>query len=93
VRETTGPQIVAGDFNATRDHEPFRQLLDAGLVDAADARGWTAWPGMTWPANRAFPPVMRLDHVLVSGFGVQDVSVVEIPDTDHRAVITRLTMS
>jgi endonuclease/exonuclease/phosphatase (EEP) superfamily protein YafD len=36
---------------------------------------------------------MRLDHVLVSGFGVQDVSVVEIPDTDHRAVITRLTMS
>jgi endonuclease/exonuclease/phosphatase family metal-dependent hydrolase len=92
VGETTGPQVVTGDFNATRDHAPFRQLLDAGLTDAADAQGWRAWPGMTWPANRAFPPVMRLDHVLVSaGFGVQDLDVVEIPGTDHRAVVARLT--
>jgi endonuclease/exonuclease/phosphatase (EEP) superfamily protein YafD len=94
VRETAGPQVVAGDFNATRDHGPFRQLLDVGLTDAADTQGWRAWPAMTWPANRAFPPVMRLDHVLVSaGFGVRDVSVVQIPGTDHRAVVARLTMT
>jgi endonuclease/exonuclease/phosphatase (EEP) superfamily protein YafD len=89
---TPGRQVVAGDFNATRDHAPFRQLLDAGLVDAADAQGWTAWPGMTWPAHRFHPPLMRLDHVVVStGFGVRDVDVVEIPGTDHRAVVARLT--
>jgi endonuclease/exonuclease/phosphatase (EEP) superfamily protein YafD len=89
---TAGQQVMAGDFNATRDHAPFRDLLDGGLVDAADAQGWTAWPGMTWPAHRAYPPVMRLDHVLVSaGFAVQDVSVVELPGTDHRPVVARLT--
>ena len=89
---TAGRQIVAGDFNATRDHAPFRQILDAGLTDAADAQGWTAWPGMTWPANRSYPPVMRLDHVLVStGIEVRDVDVVAIPGTDHRAVVAHLT--
>ncbi len=92
VTDTAGPQVVAGDFNATRDHAPFRQLLDVGLVDAADAQGWTAWPGMTWPSGRSYPPVMRLDHVLASaGFGVREVNVVEIPGTDHRAVVARLT--
>ena len=25
-----GPQLVAGDFNAARDHRPFRELLVAG---------------------------------------------------------------
>jgi endonuclease/exonuclease/phosphatase (EEP) superfamily protein YafD len=52
IEQTRGPQVVAGDLNATRDHAPFRRLLDAGLVDAADAQGWSAWPGMTWPADR-----------------------------------------
>jgi endonuclease/exonuclease/phosphatase family metal-dependent hydrolase len=92
LEDSAGQQIVAGDFNATRDHAPFRELLDGGLADVADAQGWTAWPGMTWPADRAYPPVMRLDHVLVSaGFGVRDVSVVQLPGTDHRAVVARLT--
>ncbi len=91
VERTRGLQVVAGDFNATRDHAPFRRLLDAGLVDAADAEGLTAWPGMTWPADRRYPPVMRLDHVLVSpGFTVRDVAVVKLPGTDHRAVVATL---
>jgi len=94
VEQTTGPQVVAGDFNATRDHAPFRRLLDAGLVDAADAEGLTAWPGMTWPADRPYPPVMRLDHVLASpAFAVRDVAVVQLPGTDHRAVVARLTLA
>ena len=32
-----GPQIVAGDFNASRDHRPFRDVLAAGFLDCADA--------------------------------------------------------
>jgi nucleoside-diphosphate-sugar epimerase len=32
-----GPQVVAGDFNASRDHRPFRALLAAGFLDCADA--------------------------------------------------------
>ena len=56
------PQVVAGDFNATRDHGPFRELLAAGFLDCLDASQTRSWPGFTWPSL----PVMRLDHVLVS---------------------------
>jgi endonuclease/exonuclease/phosphatase (EEP) superfamily protein YafD len=94
VEQTRGLQVVAGDFNATRDHAPFRRLLDAGVVDAADAEGLTAWPGMTWPADRPFPPVLRLDHVLASReFAVPDVTVVRLPGSDHRAVVANLVLT
>lgn len=90
---SAGPQLVAGDFNATRDHGPFRRLLDLGLVDAADARGWHAWPGTTWPNDRWFPPLLRLDHVLASPpVAVDDVRVVDVPGSDHRALVARLRL-
>ena len=77
---TSGPQIVLGDFNATRDHQAFRDLLAAGFVDCADVAQHRPWPGFTWPASwdvysdrarQRFPdwralPLMRLDHVLVT---------------------------
>lgn len=97
------PQVVLGDFNASRDHQPFRDLLAAGLVDCADAAQHRAWPGFTWPAswdlysdreNQRFPdrralPVMRLDHVLVSRAGstVREARPVRVAGTDHHAVL------
>ena len=63
---TDGPQVVAGDFNASRDHKPFRDLLAAGFLDCADSSQSRSWPGFTWPAGGRKLPVMRLDHVLVS---------------------------
>ena len=93
VAATEGPQVVAGDFNATRDHGPLRRLLDVGLTDAADARGAGAWPGMTWPHGHWFPPALRLDHVLASQpVQVDDVQVLVIPGSDHRAVVARLRL-
>jgi len=44
---TTGPQLAAGDFNASRDHGAFRALLRSGFVDCADAARQRAWPGLT----------------------------------------------
>lgn len=46
-----GPQIVAGDFNASRDHQLFRDLLAAGFLDCADAAQRRPWPGFTWPTT------------------------------------------
>ncbi len=91
---TTGQQIVAGDFNATRDHGAFRRLLSAQLVDCADAAQSRPWPGFTWPANRRFPPVMRLDHILVSrrGATVQETRTVHIPGTDHLGVLALIEL-
>jgi endonuclease/exonuclease/phosphatase (EEP) superfamily protein YafD len=90
LTSTTGQQIVAGDFNASRDHGAFRRLLAAQFMDSADAAQHRRWPGFTWPANRRFPPVMRLDHILVSqpGAAVHETRTVYIPGTDHLGVLS-----
>ena len=83
-----GPQLVAGDFNAARDHRPFRELLAAGLVDCADVSQNRSWPGFTWPAEGRALPVMRLDHVLVSRTAtVRMTRAIRVPRTDHRGVL------
>jgi endonuclease/exonuclease/phosphatase (EEP) superfamily protein YafD len=86
-------QILAGDFNATIDHPEFRALLDRGYIDAADAvgEGWTP----TWPARprqrRALP--LTIDHILVDRrVRVEQVTVVDVPRSDHRAVIAVLRL-
>jgi len=78
------PHVVAGDFNASRDHKPFRDLLAAGFSDCADySRNWS-WPGFTWPPRS----VMRLDHVLVSRPAIVPMArTVQVPGTDHRGVL------
>ena len=87
-----GPHLVAGDFNASRDHRVFRDILSAGFVDCADAAQQRHWPGFTWPADRRYPPLMRLDHVLGSQDGcvVHEARTMRIPGTDHRGVLAVL---
>jgi len=89
---TSGPQLAAGDFNASRDHGAFRALLRSGFVDCADAARRRPWPGFTWPADRRFPPLMRLDHVLASRSGavVHEARTVPVPGTDHEGVLAVL---
>jgi endonuclease/exonuclease/phosphatase (EEP) superfamily protein YafD len=84
-------QIMAGDFNATLDHPELRDLLDRGYTDAADAVGkGLVW---TWPARRLRAPPLTIDHVLVDRrVRVERVTVVEIPGSDHRAVIAVLRL-
>jgi endonuclease/exonuclease/phosphatase (EEP) superfamily protein YafD len=92
---TDGPQVVAGDFNASRDHRPFRDLLAAGFLDCADAARRRPWPGFTWPVGRWIPSVMRLDHVLVSqgSATVSASQVIRVPGTDHRGVLAVIQLT
>ncbi|WP_223167221.1 endonuclease/exonuclease/phosphatase family protein [Nonomuraea sp. SYSU D8015] len=84
-------RILAGDFNASLDHAALRKLLDRGYKDAADQVGAGLIP--TWPANRRVPPIITIDHVLVDRrVGVREVSVRDVPGTDHRAVLAELTV-
>ncbi|SEH03575.1 Metal-dependent hydrolase, endonuclease/exonuclease/phosphatase family [Nonomuraea solani] len=84
-------RIIAGDFNASLDHSAMRGLLSRGYKDAADQVGAGLIP--TWPANKRVPPIITIDHVLVDErVGVQEVSVRDVPGTDHRAVLARLTI-
>jgi endonuclease/exonuclease/phosphatase (EEP) superfamily protein YafD len=95
LASSDGHQIVAGDFNASRDHRPFRDLLTAGFLDCADAARRRPWPGFTWPAGRWIPSVMRLDHVLVSrGSGTVSASRnIRVPGTDHRGVLAVIQLT
>ena len=88
----TGPvRILAGDFNASLDHAELRRVLDSGYEDAADAVGAGLVP--TWPSGtRALPPV-TIDHVLTDRrAGVREVSVHDLPGSDHRAVLAELVL-
>jgi endonuclease/exonuclease/phosphatase (EEP) superfamily protein YafD len=86
-----GPQVVAGDFNASRDHRPFRDLLAAGFLDCADSSPRRSWPGFTWPATGRMLPVMRLDHVLVSRTAtVRMARAIRVPRTDHHGVLAAI---
>jgi endonuclease/exonuclease/phosphatase (EEP) superfamily protein YafD len=84
------PRILIGDFNATLDHQPLRDLIDAGYRDAADAAG----QGLigTWgPYDGDLLPPVTIDHVLADRrLGVGAVSVHDIPQSDHRAIIATL---
>ena len=90
-----GQQVVAGDFNASRDHRPFRDLLAAGFLDCADAARRRPWPGFTWPVGRGIPPVMRLDHILVSqdSVTVSESRVIRVGGTDHRGVLAVIQLT
>jgi len=94
---TDGPHIVAGDFNASRDHRPFRDLLAAaGLTDCADSGQSRSWPGFTWPAIRVIPalPVMRIDHVLAPRTATVHMSrAIRIPRTDHYGVFADIELT
>ncbi|WP_340540688.1 endonuclease/exonuclease/phosphatase family protein [Nocardioides sp. GXZ039] len=83
-----GVTLIAGDLNATVDHEPVRRLLDDGYRDAAELTnaGWAP----TWPVDRDLPlPVVAIDHVLVTDeVAVVDHSTFEVGGTDHRGLVT-----
>ncbi|MER7501838.1 endonuclease/exonuclease/phosphatase family protein [Nonomuraea pusilla] len=85
-------RVLAGDFNASLDHASLRRLLARGYKDAADQVGAGLVP--TWPANRrVLPPIITIDHVLVDErVGVEEVSVRDVPGTDHRAVLAVLSV-
>ncbi|AUY53903.1 endonuclease/exonuclease/phosphatase family protein [Streptomyces sp. CB01881] len=88
--------VFLGDFNATLDHAPMRELLATGLTDTHAELGRGVSP--TWPEDNAgypyLPPVIQIDHVL-HGDALTAVSVAEhrLPGTDHRAVVAELAVT
>lgn len=79
--------VMAGDYNATRDHAVLRE---ASCLDAAAEAG-AAGAG-TWPADRPRWQGAQIDHVLLDGeaWQVLGAQVLESPGGDHRPVLVRL---
>ena len=80
-----GAVIVAGDFNATADMLPFRQLLRSGYRDAAAQSGTGLNP--TFPADSSIPPLIGIDHILTRNSSASGMRTVKVPGTDHLAVV------
>ncbi|GAB3251995.1 endonuclease/exonuclease/phosphatase family protein [Nocardioides dilutus] len=96
--EESGADLVLGDFNATSDHVTMRAWRDAGYRDTLELvnAGWSpTWPsnGIT-PAPGIHPPALiRIDHVLVGpAVAVTESSTVDLPGTDHRAVVATVAL-
>jgi len=93
-----GTDVVAGDLNATPDHDSLQRLADDGFGSAAVVanEGWQP----TWPAGGSvrvlgvpLPALVQIDHVLVGRrVAVLEVRAVEIAGSDHRAVVAELAL-
>jgi endonuclease/exonuclease/phosphatase (EEP) superfamily protein YafD len=87
----SGPLIVAGDLNATAEHLTLRTLsAKAGLTDTASGEGWHP----TYPADAWYPPLIQIDHVLVSRqFSTTGFQTVRVAGTDHLGLLVTLAFS
>lgn len=83
------PLVVAGDFNAVDDHGPMLALRRLGLKSATDVAGAGWLP--TWPANRGYPPLLPIDHVMINDrLTATTVATFAVADTDHRGLLATL---
>jgi Endonuclease/Exonuclease/phosphatase family len=83
------PLVVAGDFNAVDDHGPMRALQRAGLKSATDVAGAGWLP--TYPANRLFPPLLPIDHVMINkDLTATSVTSFAVSGSDHRGLLATL---
>ncbi len=95
--EVDGPVVLAGDWNATGGHRRFRrELARHDLVDASAVLGHRWYP--TWPVDAPvgrvpLPPVLTLDHVVVSA-SVEVVAIerLALPGSDHRGLRATLRL-
>lgn len=81
--------ILMGDFNATVDHTPLREVLGSRFLDAAQASGHGFT--FTWPANSRIPTFAGIDHILIDkGIAAGQCSTLTIAGSDHKALLATI---
>lgn len=92
IDQTSGPLIVAGDFNADITHPGFRKLR-AGFTDGVSSSTAAAalYTHNTWPAQLR-TPFTRLDHVLIRGLTPAAGGVITHAGSDHYGVWARVSL-
>jgi endonuclease/exonuclease/phosphatase family metal-dependent hydrolase len=87
------PWVLVGDFNATLDIAPFRDLLDRGYRDAGAVAGEGLEPTFPTMGFGSLPPFITIDHVLADRrLDIVDYEVEDLPGTDHRPVLAELAL-
>jgi endonuclease/exonuclease/phosphatase (EEP) superfamily protein YafD len=98
VRQTralqgTLPAVVLGDFNATLDTSFLRALMGGRFRDAGELAG--SGLQRTWGRTAGSRNLLDLDHVFVDRHraGVRSTEVLDVPGTDHDAVLARIVLA
>lgn len=86
------PTVLAGDLNASPDVSALRTLMGDRFREASEVAG----SGLlrTWSPHLGWPALLHLDHVLVDQhFDVRSTQVVDVPGSDHRALVATLVLA
>jgi len=88
------PTLIVGDFNASRWHPSFRDLMGRGWRDAHEAlgHGWS----VSWPMDEGWlpPPFVRIDHALF-GNGVTPTAMhdFDVTNSDHKGFVATFALT
>lgn len=85
------PILVGGDFNATVDMRPYRDLLTNGYRDASEQAGTGRDP--TFPSNGRIPPLIGIDHFITRNCIAISTHTVNVAGTDHRALLATVVLT
>lgn len=91
-RKPVVPTMIVGDFNATRWHPAFRDLLGDGWRSAHEllGEGWSR----SWPSDLPGPPLVRIDHALLSEGVIPTVARdVALPGSDHLGFVVEVAVA
>ncbi|WP_181043858.1 endonuclease/exonuclease/phosphatase family protein [Actinokineospora auranticolor] len=85
------PRILAGDFNATLDHNALTSFMARGYDDGAEKAGEGMRP--TWSSLSDFGPPVTIDHILVDRrIAVPNAAVYDLPGSDHNALFAEVAL-
>lgn len=82
------PRVVVGDFNATPSWPLYwrmRRMMEDAAVRVARRSGER--PRRTWGPRHGSPRLLRIDHGFVAGVEAEAFRVLEIPGSDHSAIV------
>lgn len=79
-----GPLLILGDLNATPGHPGIAGLRAAGMLPphGSEPATWPSWLG---------PCGITIDHAMVRGLRLGEVSPVALPGSDHHGIRLRLS--
>lgn len=85
VNQLQGPVIIAGDFNATPYTPPYRDFVESAQVAEA-----CLTPGTFPKASKGLG--LPIDHILVRGGTIMNLSASRLFGSDHRALVGTLRL-
>lgn len=90
---TSGPRLLAGDFNAVASHPTQRALVENGWASAVDQAG-AGWVP-TYPAGSSrVPPLIDIDHVYVTdALRATSARSVAVPGSDHLGLLVTVAVT